>query len=87
MQKLQAINASGRTGIKVFGVNGNKEACQSIKDGKMFGTALQLSYLVGVYAVRAAYDLKMGRLISSQTLAPTAPVTPENIDTWFSQCW
>jgi hypothetical protein len=26
-------------------------------------------------------------LISSQTLAPTAPVTPENIDQWMEQCW
>lgn len=84
---LAAIKASGRTGIKVFGVNGNKEACESIKSGEMFGTALQLSYLVGVYAVRAAYDLKAGRLISSETLAPTAPVTPENIDLWMEQCW
>jgi len=84
---LAAVNASGRTGIKAFGVNGNKEACESIKSGEMFGTALQLSYLVGVYAVRAAYDLKAGRLISSETLAPTAPVTPENIDQWMEQCW
>ena len=53
----------------------------------MAGTALQLSYLVGVDAVRAAYDLKVGRLIPSQTLAPTAPVTPANIDQWMSQCW
>ena len=84
---LAAVNASGRTGIKAFGVNGNKEACESIKAGELFGTALQLSYLVGVYAVRAAYDLKAGRLISSETLAPTAPVTPENIDLWMEQCW
>jgi ribose transport system substrate-binding protein len=84
---LAAVDAAGRTGIKAFGVNGNKEACQSIKEGKMFGTALQLSYLVGVYAVRAAYDLNAGRLISAQTLAPTAPVTPENIDQWMEQCW
>lgn len=84
---LAAVNASGRTGIKAFGVNGNIEACESIKSGEMFGTALQLSYLVGVEAVRAAYDLKVGRLISSETLVPTAPVTPENIDQWMEQCW
>lgn len=84
---LAAIKASGRKGIKVFGVNGNKEACAAVKAGDMAGTALQLSYLVGVDAVRAAYDLKVGRLIPSQTLAPTAPVTPANIDQWMSQCW
>ena len=85
---LEAIKAQGREKeIKVFGVNGNKEACQAIKAGDMYGTALQLSYLVGVYTVRAAYDLTQKRLVPTTILAPTAPVTPENVDTWMSQCW
>jgi ribose transport system substrate-binding protein len=85
---LEAIKAQGREKeIKVFGVNGNKEACQAIKAGDMYGTALQLSYLVGVYTVRAAYDLTQKRLVPSTILAPTAPVTPETVDTWMSQCW
>jgi ABC-type sugar transport system substrate-binding protein len=85
---LEAIKAQGREAeIKVFGVNGNKEACTAIKNGQMYGTALQLSYLVGVYSVRAAYDLSNGRLVSSTILAPTAPVTPDNIDSWMAQCW
>lgn len=85
---LEAIKAQGREKeIKVFGVNGNKEACQAIKAGDMYGTALQLSYLVGVYTVRAAYDLTQKRLVPSAILAPTAPVTPETVDTWMNQCW
>ena len=85
---LEAIKAQDRQGeIKVFGVNGNKEACEAIKAGDMYGTALQLSYLVGVYTVRAAYDLTQHRLVPTTILAPTAPVTPENIDTWTAQCW
>lgn len=85
---LEAIKAQGREGeIKVFGVNGNKEACAAIKNGEMYGTALQLSYLVGVYTVRAAYDLTNGRLIPKAILAPTAPVTPETVATWEAQCW
>ena len=85
---LEAIKAQGREKeIKVFGVNGNKEACRAIKAGEMYGTALQLSYLVGVYTVRAAYDLTQKRLVPSTILAPTAPVTPETVDTWMSQCW
>jgi len=85
---LEAIKAQDRQGeIKVFGVNGNKEACAAIKAGAMYGTALQLSYLVGVYTVRAAYDLTQKRLVPTTILAPTAPVTPENVDTWMAQCW
>ena len=85
---LEAIKAEDREkDIKVFGVNGNKEACAAIKGGEMYGTALQLSYLVGVYTVRAAYDLTQKRLVPTKILAPTAPVTPDNIDAWMSQCW
>jgi ribose transport system substrate-binding protein len=85
---LEAIKAQDRQGkIKVFGVNGNKEACAAIKAGDMYGTALQLSYLVGVYTVRAAYDLTQKRLVPTTILAPTAPVTPENVDAWMAQCW
>ena len=85
---LEAIKAAGKQGdIKVFGVNGNKEACAAVKDGSMSGTALQLSYLVGVYTVRAGYDLVQGRLVSDEILAPTAPVTNENVGQWESQCW
>ena len=85
---LEAIKAQDREKeIKVFGVNGNKEACAAIKNGEMYGTALQLSYLVGVYTVRAAYDLTQKRLVPTKILAPTAPVTPDNVDVWMSQCW
>lgn len=84
---LQAIKANGVEGIKVFGVNGNKDACDAIKAGDMYGTAMQLSYMVGVYTVRVAYDLYKGRQVPDEMLAPTAPVTPENVDALYDQCW
>jgi ribose transport system substrate-binding protein len=84
---LQAIEAAGKQGqIKVFGVGGFKQACQAIKDGTYAGTALQTSYMIGVYVVRAAYDLAHDRLVPGSILTPTAPVTKENIDKWISQC-
>ena len=84
---LQAIKAAGVEGIKVFGVNGNKDACDAIKAGEMYGTAMQLSYMVGVYTVRAAYDISKGRQVPTKILAPTAPVTPENVASLEAQCW
>jgi ABC-type sugar transport system substrate-binding protein len=84
---LQAIKAAGVSGIKVFGVNGNKDACDAIKAGDMYGTAMQLSYMVGVYTVRAAYDIVKGRQVPVKILAPTAPVTPENVAGLTGQCW
>lgn len=85
---LEAIKAAGRLNkIKVFGVNGNVEACQAIKAGEMGGTALQLSYLTGVYTVRAAYDVLVGRIVPPQILSPTQPVSAQNVAQWMSQCW
>lgn len=85
---LEAIKAADRQDeIAVFGVNGNVEACEAIQAGEMSGTALQMSYLVGVYTVRAAYDVSVGRLVADQILAPTAPVTQKNVDEWMSSCW
>jgi ABC-type sugar transport system substrate-binding protein len=85
---LQAIKAANRLkGIKVYGVNGNKEACQAIKNGEMFGTALQLSYLVGVYSIRAGYDAVVGRQLPSMMMVPTAAINPQNVDQYMSQCW
>lgn len=85
---LEAVKAANRVDqIKIFGVGGFKEACDAIKNGEMGGTALQLSYLIGVYTVRAAYDVQVGRMVPKVIIAPTAPITPENIDEWMSSCW
>lgn len=84
---LQAILANGYEDILVFGVNGNTDACKAIAAEQMYGTAMQLSYLVGVYTVRAAYDVSQGRLVAKEILAPTAPVTQKNIADWQEQCW
>ena len=86
---LQAIKASGRDDLlgKVFGVNGNKEACEAIANGEMGGTALQLSYLVGVYSVRAGWDVTHDRIVDDVIAAPTVGLTQENLAEWESQCW
>lgn len=85
---LEAIKAEDRLDdIKVFGVNGNLEACQAIEAGEMAGTALQLSYLVGVYTVRAAYDAHVGRILPSDIKAPTAGITADNVAQWIGECW
>lgn len=85
---LEAIKAAGRVDeIKVYGFNGNKEACDAIKNGEMEATALSLSYLTGVYTIRAGYDVLVGRLVPEIINAPTTAVTPATIDRWYEQCW
>jgi len=85
---LEAIRAAGRLEeIKLFGVNGNLEACDAIKSGEMHGTALQSSYMVGVYSIRAAWDVTIGRPVPKRINAPTAPVTKATLDQWYKFCW
>jgi ribose transport system substrate-binding protein len=84
---LQAVKAADRQGIKIYGVNGQKEACTAIKDREMMATAMQPSYLIGVYTVRAAYDVLHGRIVPKEILAPTAVITADNVAQLESQCW
>ena len=85
---MQAIKPAGRMNeIKIYGFNGNKQACDAIKNGEMEGTALSLSYLSGVNTIRAGYDVMKGRIVSKQIFSPTQQLIPANIDQWYSQCW
>ena len=84
---LQAVKAADREGIKIYGVGGMKEACTAIKNHELMATAMQPSYLIGVYTVRAAYDVLHGRMVPKEILAPTAAITAENVAQWQSQCW
>jgi ribose transport system substrate-binding protein len=85
---LEAIKAAGRLEeMKIYGVNGNKEAFDAIKAGEMQGTVLQLSYLFGVYALRAGYDISVGRLVPKRINVPLAGVSRKNIDKWYEYGW
>ena len=40
-----------------------------------------------INTVRAAYDITQGRQVPAKILAPTAPVTPDNVNKLYDQCW
>ena len=85
---MQAIKAAGRPDIKIYSSGGMKEACQAIKDKDLIVvTAAQSSYLMGVYAVRAAYDYLNHRLVAAETLSPSGAINDANIDRWLPSCW
>lgn len=85
---LEAIKAADRLDeLQVYGVGGFVEACQAIKAGEMKGSALHPSYLVGVDSIRAAYDAAKGRPLPDVINAPTAPITPDNIEQMTPFCW
>ena len=53
----EALKMSGRKGVKVFGIDGIKDALKAIEDGRMTASVSQLSYLMGKTALEktAAY--------------------------------
>jgi ABC-type sugar transport system substrate-binding protein len=85
---IQAIKTAGRIkNIKVYGVNGQKEAIAAIKNGEMAGTAWNFSYLVGVYTLRAAYDVALDRTVSKNIIVPTGPINMSNIKASEKFAW
>lgn len=77
---IQAIKASGRLGkTKVYGVGGMKEAVEPIEKGELAGSAWHFSYMVGVYTLRAAYDIAVGRIVDKNIWVPTGSIDKSNL--------
>ncbi|MGH7215565.1 MAG: sugar ABC transporter substrate-binding protein, partial [Tepidisphaeraceae bacterium] len=85
---LEAIEAAGKQDqIKVFGVGGVTEACESIKNGELQGSAIHLSYLVGVQAVRAAWDVTHNLVVPKDITFPSIGLDSENVEQYEALCW
>jgi len=68
-----AIDEAGLTGkILVFGFDGNDDAVDAIKEGKMHGTAAQNPYGMGQTGVQLAFDIVSGAGISSSDTEPAS---------------
>jgi len=87
MGALQALKAAGVEGVKIYGIGAYKEACDAIKNGEMAATALHPSFLVGVYTVRASFDVLNGRYLPREILAPTGAIDADNLAQYGSLCW
>lgn len=85
---IQAIKAAGRLNkIKVYGVGGFKEAMEPIEKGEMAGTAWHFSYLVGVYTLRAAYDIALGRIVEKNIWVTSGPIDKSNVEQAKQFAW
>jgi len=69
---IAAIEKAGRTGkIKVVGFDGQLEAKQAIKDGKMYGDSVQYPEKIGQLVIQAIHKYLAGEKVDSQTLIAT----------------
>jgi len=70
---VAAIEKAGRVGkIKVIGFDGQPEAKQAIKEGKIYADAIQFPEKIGTMAIQAVSKYMAGEQVPPQTLIPTA---------------
>jgi ribose transport system substrate-binding protein len=83
---LQAIEAAGKLGkIKVIGFDGNKDALEAIKAGKMLATVAQQPEEMGKMAVDIALKVLKGEKVEKNIYVPVKLVTKENVDEFLSK--
>lgn len=69
---IAAIEKVGRSGrIKVVGFDGQPEAKQAIKEGKMYATSMQYPDRIGKLAIEAVAKYFAGEKVPPETLIPT----------------
>jgi ribose transport system substrate-binding protein len=70
---VAAIEKAGRAGkIKVIGFDGQPEAKQAIKEGKIYADSIQFPDKIGALAIQAVSKYMAGEKVPPQTLIPTA---------------
>lgn len=67
---LEKINKVGK--VKVIGFDGQKEAKQAIKEGKIFGDSIQFPDKIGRITVQTIAKYQSGEKVEPQVLIPTA---------------
>ncbi|MEK5642394.1 D-ribose ABC transporter substrate-binding protein [Paenibacillus rhizosphaerae] len=73
---IEAIQSSGKN-IPVIGFDGNEDALNSIKAGKLTATVAQQPELIGQMAVQAAKDVLQGKTVDKSIPAPLKLVTKD----------
>jgi D-allose transport system substrate-binding protein len=78
---VETVFAAGKGGeIVVIGVDGNVDAVESIKAGRLDASVAQLPYLVGKQAVEQAGEVLAGNEVEKFVYVPTVVLTKEVLD-------
>jgi ribose transport system substrate-binding protein len=73
----RAINQAGKKAV-VVGVDGTRDALNSILRGELYGSMGQNSYQMGILAIESAVKLANGESIDKRIDSGTTPLTGEN---------
>ncbi len=84
---IGALRAQGRDDVEVYGINGNAQALENIKNGHMTATAWQDSFTEGFNMVKMLADIKKAGDAWKPTAAevPAVLVTQETVGEFLSQ--
>jgi ribose transport system substrate-binding protein len=79
---IGSLRQQGRTDVKVYGVNGNAQAIENIKNGHMTATAWQDSYTEGYRMVKLLKEIKTAGASWKPKAAEVPPIliTKENVE-------
>jgi ABC-type sugar transport system substrate-binding protein len=76
---VDAVRATGRTGVTIVGVDGIPEALDAVRDGTLGATVSQYPYVMGQMAVEACIAGARGAHLPARVDAPIAVVTKANV--------
>lgn len=84
---IGSLRAQGRDDVLVYGINGNAQALENIKNGFMTATAWQDSFSEGYNMVKMIVDIKAAGAAWEPKAAevPAVLVTKETIDAFLSE--
>jgi D-allose transport system substrate-binding protein len=78
---VESVFAAGRGGdVVVIGVDGNSDAVQSIRDGRLTASVAQLPYLVGKQAVEEVARAVDGAEVEDRITVPTLVLTQDVLE-------
>ena len=84
---IGSLRAQGRDDVLVYGINGNAQALENIKNGFMTATAWQDSYTEGYNMVKMLADIKAAGAGWTPVAAevPAVLVTKETVDAFLAE--
>ncbi|MGH6859535.1 MAG: sugar ABC transporter substrate-binding protein, partial [Phyllobacterium sp.] len=84
---IGSLRSQGRDDVLVYGVNGNAQALENIKNGHMAATGWEDSYTEGFNMVKLLVDIKAsGKDWQPKAVeVPAVLVTKENVDDFLKE--
>ena len=76
----RAVEAAGKTDVKVIGLDGIVDAMKSVEAGGLAATVAQYPYVVGAMGVEACKAASEGATLPAKVDAPVLVVNKANVD-------